>query len=100
VATVHDATKEMIMANLTLLHVFHANTLADNLWVAHALSQCTPIRYGRIASMSVIHDATQFVGHDIFHMRQYIIKCLFNRAQLMWALIIIGRGYHLGALNL
>jgi hypothetical protein len=27
-------------------------------------------------------------------------KCLFNRAQLMWALIDTGGGYHLGALNI
>jgi hypothetical protein len=28
----------------------------------HALSRCTPIRYGRIASVSATHRATQFVG--------------------------------------
>jgi hypothetical protein len=28
--------------------------------VAHVLSHCTPMRFGRIASVSVAHDATQF----------------------------------------
>jgi hypothetical protein len=27
---------------------------------AHALSHCTPVRYGRIASVSAAHDVTQF----------------------------------------
>jgi hypothetical protein len=45
---IHDVTKEMIRAHLTLVHVFHA----------HALSRCTPIRYGRIASILVTHNAT------------------------------------------
>jgi hypothetical protein len=43
VATVHDTVKEVIRAHLTLVHVFHAYAS-----VAHALSHCTPIRYGRI----------------------------------------------------
>jgi hypothetical protein len=60
VATVHDAIKETIRAHLTLVHIFHAYALADTPWVAHALSHYTPVRYGRIASVSVAHDATQF----------------------------------------
>jgi hypothetical protein len=60
VATVHDAVKEMTRAHLTLGHVFHAYASVDTSWVAHALSHCTPVRYGRIASVSVGHDATQF----------------------------------------
>jgi hypothetical protein len=60
VATVHDAVKETIRAHLTLVHVFHAYASADTPWVAHALSHYTPIRYGRIASVSAAHDATQF----------------------------------------
>jgi hypothetical protein len=60
VATVHDAVKEMINAHLTLVHVFHAYASADTPWVAHALSHYTPVRYGRIASVSVAHDTTQF----------------------------------------
>jgi hypothetical protein len=38
VTTVHDAIKEMIRAHLTLVHILHVSALADNLWVAHALS--------------------------------------------------------------
>jgi hypothetical protein len=60
VATVHDVVKETIKAHLTLVHVFHVYALADTPWVAHALSYCTPVRYGRIASVSAAHDATQF----------------------------------------
>jgi hypothetical protein len=60
VATIHDVTKETIRAQLTLVHIFHVHASADTPWVAHALSHCTPVRYGRIASISVTHDATQF----------------------------------------
>jgi hypothetical protein len=60
VATIHDAVKEMIRAHLTLVHVFPVYALADIPWVTHALSHCTPVRYGRIASISAAHDATQF----------------------------------------
>jgi hypothetical protein len=38
----------------------HEYASADTPWVAHALSQCTPVRYGRIASVSATHDTTQF----------------------------------------
>jgi hypothetical protein len=62
VTTVHNAVKEMIKAHLTLVHVFHMYASADTPWVAHALSRCTPIRYGRIAFVSATHEATQFVG--------------------------------------
>jgi hypothetical protein len=60
VATIHDAVKETIRAHLTLVHVFHAYASADTPWVAHALSHCTHVSYGRIASVSAAHDATQF----------------------------------------
>jgi hypothetical protein len=60
VATVHDAVKEMIRAHLTLVHIFHAYASANTPWVAHALSHYTSVRYGRIASVSVAHDATRF----------------------------------------
>jgi hypothetical protein len=62
VETIHNAVKEMIRAHLTLVHVFHAYASPDTPWVAHALSHCTHILYGRIASVSVTHDATQFGG--------------------------------------
>jgi hypothetical protein len=51
---------EMIRAHLTLVHVFHEYASANTPWVAHALSHYTPVRYGRIASISATHDATQF----------------------------------------
>jgi hypothetical protein len=60
VATIHDMTKETMRAHLTLVHVVHAYASADTAWVAHALSHCRPVRYGRIASISAAHDATQF----------------------------------------
>jgi hypothetical protein len=60
VATIHDAVKEMMRVLLTLVHVFHTYASADTPWVAHVLSHCTPIRYGRITFVSVVHDATQF----------------------------------------
>jgi hypothetical protein len=60
VATIHDVVKEMIWAHLTLVHVFHTYASVNTLWVAHALSHCTHVRYGRIASVSGAHDATQF----------------------------------------
>jgi hypothetical protein len=89
VATVHDAVKEMIRAHLTLVHIFHAYASVDTLWVAHALSGCTPVRYGGIASVSATHDATQF-GHFICPMCISTFKFLFNRAQHMRALINTG----------
>jgi hypothetical protein len=60
VATVHDAVKDTIRAHLTLVHVFHLYASADTLWVTHALSHYTPVRYGRIAFVSAAHDTTQF----------------------------------------
>jgi hypothetical protein len=62
VATVHNAVKETIRVHLTLVHVFHMYASADTPWVAHALSYCTTVRYGRIASVSAAHEVTQFVG--------------------------------------
>jgi hypothetical protein len=60
VTIVHDVVKEMIRAHLTLVHVFHVYASVDTPWVAHALSHYTSVRYGRIAFVSVAHDATQF----------------------------------------
>jgi hypothetical protein len=76
VATVHDAVKETIRAHLTLVYVFHAYVSMDIPWVAHALSHCTPVRYGRIASVSAAHDATMF-GDFICLIRVSTFKCLF-----------------------
>jgi hypothetical protein len=99
VATIHDEVKEMIRAHLTLVHVFHAYASADTPCVVHALSHYTSVRYGRIASVSAAHDATQF-GDFICPLCVSTFKCLFNRAQLMRAWIDTGGGYHLGAPNI
>jgi hypothetical protein len=72
VATVHNTIKGTTRAHLTLVHVFHVYASVDTPWVAHALSHCTPIRYGRIASVSVAHEATQFVGtHKISYAPEH-----------------------------
>jgi hypothetical protein len=84
VATIHDEVKEMIKAHLTLVHVFHAYVSADTPWVTHALSYYTSIRYDRITSVSVAHDATQF-GNSICPT---------------WVLSDTGGDYHLEALNI
>jgi hypothetical protein len=62
VAIVHNVVKETIRAHHTLVHVFHAYASTDTPWVFDALSPFTPVRYGRIASVSAAHEATQFAG--------------------------------------
>jgi hypothetical protein len=99
VATIHNEVKETIRAHLTLVHIFHTYASMDTLWVAHALSHFTSVRYGRIASVSMAHNATQF-GDFIYPVCVSTFKCLFNRAQPTWALIDSGGGYHLEALNI
>jgi hypothetical protein len=99
VATIHDEVKEMIRAHLTLVHVFHAYASTDTLWVAHALSHFTSVRYGRIASISAGHDTTQF-GDSICLVCVNTFKCLFIRTQPTQALIDTGGGYHLEAPNI
>jgi hypothetical protein len=91
VTTIHDEVKETIRAHLTLVHIFHAYASVDTPWVAHALSHFTSVRYARIASVSAAHDATQF-GDSICPVCVNTFKCLFNRAQPMWALIDTGGG--------
>jgi hypothetical protein len=99
VATVHDVVKETIRTHLTLVHVFHADASADTPWVAHALSHYTPNRYGRIASISAAHDATQF-RDSICPVCISTFKCLFIWTQPTRALTDTGGGYHLGAPNI
>jgi hypothetical protein len=98
VATIHDAVKKTIRAPPHPVHVFHVYASADTPWVAHALSHYTPVRYGRVASVSVTHNTTQF-GDSISFMRQYIIKCVFIRTHPTWVLIDTGGGYHLRVSN-
>jgi hypothetical protein len=87
------------MAHLTLVHVFHAYASADTPWVAHALSHETSVRYGRIASFSVAHNATQF-GDSLCPVCVSTFKCMFIWTQPTWALIDTGRGYNLEAPNI
>jgi hypothetical protein len=89
VATIHDEVKETIRAQITLVHVFHVYASAGTTWVAHALSYFTSVRYGRIASVSTAHDATQF-GDSICPVFVNTFKCLFIRTQPTWALIDTG----------
>jgi hypothetical protein len=98
VARVHDVVKETIRAHLTPVHVFHTYALADIPWVAHALSHCTPVRYGSIASVLVTHDASKF-GDSMCPVCISTLKCLFIQTQPMRALIDTGGGYHLVAPN-
>jgi hypothetical protein len=99
VETIHDEVKETIRAQLTLVHVFHTYASMDTPWVAYALSHFTSIRYGRIVSISVAHDATQFID-SICPVCISTFKCLFIWAQLTRPLIDTGGGYHLEALNI
>jgi hypothetical protein len=89
----------MIRAHLTLVHVFHAYASTDTPWVAHALSYFTSVRYGRIASISAAHDATQF-RDSICPVCINTFKYLFNRAQPTRALLDTGGDYHLETLNI
>jgi hypothetical protein len=98
VATIHDAVMETIRAHLTLVHVFHVCASVDTTWMAHALSRCTLVRYGRIASVSVIHKATKF-EHSIYLICVSTFKCLFLRTQPTQTLTDTGGSYHLRALN-
>jgi hypothetical protein len=86
------------MAHLTQVHVFHAYASADTPWVSQELSQCIPVRYGRIASVSTLHDATQFED-SICPICISTFKCLFFQTQLTRSLTDTGGGYHLGPLN-
>jgi hypothetical protein len=89
VATIYDDAKETIRAHLTLVHVFHAYASADTPWVAHALSRYTPFMYGRIASISVTHEATKF-GDSIYPICVSTFNCLFICTQPTRALTDIG----------
>jgi hypothetical protein len=99
VAIIHDEVKETIRVHLTLVHVFHAYASTDTTWVAHALSHFTSVRYGRIASVSVAYDTTQF-GDSVCPVCVSTFKYLFNRAHPTRALIDTGGGYLLKAPNI
>jgi hypothetical protein len=76
-----------------------SSTSTDTPWVAHALSHFTSVRYGRIASISAAHDATQF-GDSTCPVCVSTFKSLLNRAQSTQALIDTSGGYHLEAPNI
>jgi hypothetical protein len=98
VATVHNTIKETIRAHLTLVHVFHVYASVDTLWVVDTLFHFTPIRYGRIASVSVAHEATQFVGpHKIPYAPVHNSNLLSGPDDR--SLTDTSRGYHLEAPN-
>jgi hypothetical protein len=98
VATAHDAVKEMIRAHLTLVHVFHVYASVDTPWVAHTLSYYTFVRYGRIASVLVAHDATQF-RDSICPICISTFQMLVHSDPTGVGLNDTSGGYHLGALN-
>jgi hypothetical protein len=99
VATIHDTVKETFRAHLTLVHVFHAYASVDTSWVAHALSHCTPLSYGRIASVSAAHDATQF-GDSIYPVCVSTFQMLVHSNPTDVGLNRHKWGYHLGAPNI
>jgi hypothetical protein len=71
VTTVHNTVKE---SGWVLHHpyaVFHTYASADTLWVARALSYCTPVKRGKVSSNLLTHEATKF-GDSMSRMCQYI----------------------------
>jgi hypothetical protein len=91
VAIVHDVINK---PGRVLPHpgaVFHGYASVNTPWVAQELSHSTPMKRGNVSSNSLGPVCVS------------TFKCLFNRAQLTWstwALIDIGRSYHLGAPDL
>jgi hypothetical protein len=82
VATVHNVVKEMIRTHLTLVHAFYAYVSTDTPWVTHALFHFTPVRYGKIGSVSATHEATQFAGpHKISYASVYNSNLLIGARQ-------------------
>ncbi len=67
-------------------------------WVARILSQCTPVKRGKVSSNSSTHEATKF-GDSICPVCISTFKCLFIQTQPTQALTDTGEGCHLGALN-
>jgi hypothetical protein len=98
VATVHDLVKQsgQVLPHPSAIFLVYAST--DTPWVAQTLPHCTPVKRGKVSSSSSTHKATKF-GDSICPICISTFKCLFNRAQLTWALTDTGGGYHLGAPN-
>jgi hypothetical protein len=60
VATIHDVTKKPGQVLPRPNAIFHAYASVDTPWVAQTLSQCTPMKRGKVSSNSSTHEATQF----------------------------------------
>jgi hypothetical protein len=99
VTIIHDVTKKPGQVLHRPSVVFDVYALADTPWVARTLSYCTLVKWGKVSSNSSTRKATQF-GDSICLACVSTFKCMFIQTQPMRASIDIGRGYHLGALNL
>jgi hypothetical protein len=99
VAIIHDVTKKLGRVLPRPSVVFHAYASTDTPWVARTLSHYTSMKWGKVSFNSSTHEATQF-GDSICPVCISTFKCLFNMTQPMRALIDIGGGYHLEALNI
>jgi hypothetical protein len=91
VATIHHAVKETGRVLPLPSAVFHAYASADTSWVAW--------HYPFYTSISEVRYRPTHRHTKLLSLGNPYVPCLFNRAQLMWALIDIGRGCHLGALK-
>jgi hypothetical protein len=99
VATIHDVTKK---PGRVLPHpgaVVHAYASTDIPWVAWTLSHFTSVKWGKVSSNSLKHEASHF-GDSICPVCVTTFKCLFIWTQPMPGLIDTGGGYHLEALNM
>jgi hypothetical protein len=98
VETVHNAIKESGRVLPRPSGIFHVYASADTPWVAWTLSHCTPMKWVKVSSNPLTHEATKF-RDSICLVCVSTFKCLFIRAQLTRALTNISGSYHLGALN-
>jgi hypothetical protein len=71
VATIHDMTKKPSRVLPRPSAVFHAYASADTPWVTRTLSHYTFVKWGKVSSNFLTHEATQF-GNFMSRMRQYI----------------------------
>jgi hypothetical protein len=99
VATIHDVTKKPGWVLPRPSAVFHAYASADIPWVAQTLSRFTSVKWGKVSSNSLKHEATQF-GDSICPVCVSTFKCLFIQIQPIRALINTGGGFHLEASNI
>jgi hypothetical protein len=98
VAIVHDVVKESGRVLPCPSAGFDAYASVGTLWVARALSHCTPVKWGTVSSNPSAHETTKF-RDSICPVCVSGFKCLFIDTQPMQALTDTGEGYYLGALN-